>query len=119
MQEQRSACPDPSRSSRQRSPRRDRKPAKGFRPFKFGRDHGFILNDGVWEKPHDPAFIANVSVEETKAALAAAGIPNEVVPIPFNVTSWTKDLGIFVFQSLIESASSNSEKSARWREPAP
>ena len=37
-------------------------------------------------KPHDPAFIANVSVEETKAALAAAGIANEVLPIPFNVT---------------------------------
>jgi len=28
-------------------------------------------------------------------------------------------LGHFVFQSLIESASSNSEKRARWREPAP
>jgi hypothetical protein len=27
-----------------------------------------------------------VSVEETKAALAAAGIANEVLPIPFNVT---------------------------------
>jgi glyoxylase-like metal-dependent hydrolase (beta-lactamase superfamily II) len=59
---------------------------KGFRPFKFGAAQGFILNDGVWEKPHDPAFIANVSVEETKAALAAAGIANEVVPIPFNIT---------------------------------
>ena len=59
---------------------------KGFRPFKFGEVDGFILNDGVWEKPHDPAFIKNVSVEETKAALAAAGIANEVVPIPFNVT---------------------------------
>src|SRR4030081_341351 len=59
---------------------------KGFRSFKFGKNHGFILNDGVWEKPHDPNFIANVSVEETKAALAAAGIANEVVPIPFNIT---------------------------------
>ena len=59
---------------------------KGFRPFKFGNVNGFILNDGVWEKPHDPAFIANVSVEETKAALAAAAISNEVVPIPFNIT---------------------------------
>jgi glyoxylase-like metal-dependent hydrolase (beta-lactamase superfamily II) len=59
---------------------------KGFRSFKFGTNHGFILNDGVWEKTHDPAFIQNVSVEETKAALAAAGIPNEVLPIPFNIT---------------------------------
>jgi glyoxylase-like metal-dependent hydrolase (beta-lactamase superfamily II) len=37
-------------------------------------------------KPHDPAFIKNASVEETMAALAAAGIANEVVPIPFNIT---------------------------------
>jgi len=59
---------------------------KGFRPFTFGQVDGFILNDGVWEKPHDPAFIENVSVEETKAALAAAGIANEIVPIPFNIT---------------------------------
>ena len=51
-------------------------PGKGFRPFKFGKVDGFILNDGVWEKPHDPSFIANVSVEETKAVLAAAGIAN-------------------------------------------
>src|SRR6476659_3831234 len=58
---------------------------QGLRPFKFGKVHGFILNDGVWKKPHDPAFIENVSVEETKAALAAAGIANEVVPIPFNI----------------------------------
>ncbi len=59
---------------------------KGFRPFKFDKVQGFILNDGVWEKPHDPAFIKNASVEETMAALAAAGIANEVVPIPFNIT---------------------------------
>src|SRR6266436_7535464 len=58
----------------------------GSRQGLFGKIHGFILNDGVWEKPHDPAFIENVSVEETKAALAAAGIANEVVPIPFNIT---------------------------------
>jgi hypothetical protein len=51
---------------------------KGFRPFNFGTNQGFVLNDGVWEKPHDPAFIQNVSVEETKAALAAAGIANDV-----------------------------------------
>src|SRR5438309_5083593 len=57
---------------------------KGFRSFKFGKVQGFILNDGVWEKPHDPSFIKNASVEETKAALAAAGIANKVVPIPFN-----------------------------------
>jgi glyoxylase-like metal-dependent hydrolase (beta-lactamase superfamily II) len=59
---------------------------KGFRAFKFDKVQGFILNDGVWEKPHDPSFIKNASVEETKAALAAAGIENEVVPIPFNIT---------------------------------
>ena len=59
---------------------------KGFRPFKFGTNQRFILNDGVWEKPHDPAFNQNVSVEETKAARAAAGIPNEARPILFDIT---------------------------------
>jgi hypothetical protein len=41
-----------------------------------------------------------------------------VVPRPPASSSWTKDVGIFVFQSLIGSALSNSEKRARWREPA-
>ena len=43
------------------------------------------IYDGIWRKPHDPAFIANASVDETKAALANAGLPTEFMPIPFTV----------------------------------
>lgn len=46
-------------------------------------------------------------------------VGKDIAPRPPASSSWTKDLGIFVFQSLIESASSNSEKRVRWREPAP
>jgi glyoxylase-like metal-dependent hydrolase (beta-lactamase superfamily II) len=35
------------------------------------------------EKAHDPAFIRNATIDETKAALAAAGLPTEFVPIPY------------------------------------
>src|SRR5580658_9496282 len=41
--------------------------------------------DGIWRKPHDPAFIKNASVEETKAALANAGLTTEFMPIPLTV----------------------------------
>ena len=44
------------------------------------------LYDGTWEKPHDPAFIKNASVDETKAGLKAAGLTEAYVPIPFTVT---------------------------------
>jgi glyoxylase-like metal-dependent hydrolase (beta-lactamase superfamily II) len=43
------------------------------------------LYDGIWRKPHDPAFIKNASVDETKEALAKANLPNEFVPIPLTV----------------------------------
>ena len=43
------------------------------------------LYDGIWEKPHDPAFIANASVEDVKAAMVKAGLPADFVSIPFTV----------------------------------
>src|SRR5439155_24184251 len=43
------------------------------------------LYDGIWRKPHDPTFIKNASLEETKAALAKAGLTTEFVPIPLTV----------------------------------
>jgi glyoxylase-like metal-dependent hydrolase (beta-lactamase superfamily II) len=43
------------------------------------------LYDGIWEKPHDPAFIKNASVEDTKAALASAGLSTDFVSIPLTV----------------------------------
>jgi len=56
---------------------------QGFHRYKVGTIEVTALYDGVWEKAHDPAFIANATVDETKAALAAAGLPTEFVPIPF------------------------------------
>src|SRR3977135_1057603 len=43
----------------------------GFKKYKVGDIEVFSLYDGVWEKPHDEAFIKGANVEETKAALQA------------------------------------------------
>jgi glyoxylase-like metal-dependent hydrolase (beta-lactamase superfamily II) len=59
---------------------------KGFLTFKVGDVEVTQLYDGIWEKAHDPAFIKQATVEETKSALRAAGLPDAHVPIPFTVT---------------------------------
>jgi len=59
---------------------------KGFVKFKVGDIQVTQIYDGVWEKPHDPGFIKNASVDDTKAALKAAGQTEEFVPITFTVT---------------------------------
>jgi glyoxylase-like metal-dependent hydrolase (beta-lactamase superfamily II) len=56
---------------------------QGFHSYRVGSIEVTALSDGYWEKPHDPNFIAGVSVEQTKAALAAAGQATDFVPIPF------------------------------------
>jgi glyoxylase-like metal-dependent hydrolase (beta-lactamase superfamily II) len=56
---------------------------QGFHRYRVGTIEVTALSDGVWEKAHDPNFIKNASVDETKAALMAAGLPHEFVPIPF------------------------------------
>jgi glyoxylase-like metal-dependent hydrolase (beta-lactamase superfamily II) len=43
------------------------------------------LYDGIWEKPHDPAFIKNASVEETKEALGKSSLTTDFVSIPLTV----------------------------------
>jgi glyoxylase-like metal-dependent hydrolase (beta-lactamase superfamily II) len=60
-------------------------PAVGFHRYKIGSVEITALYDGIWRKPHDPAFIKNASVEETKQALAAAGQVTEYMPIPLTV----------------------------------
>jgi len=45
------------------------------------------LFDGIWQKAHDPKFIRNATVDETKAALRAGGLTDAHVPIPFTVTA--------------------------------
>lgn len=59
---------------------------KGFHAFKVGEIEVITLYDGIWEKAHDKGFIRNASIEDTKAALTAAGISDAHVPIPFTVT---------------------------------
>src|SRR5467141_3828682 len=60
-------------------------PAKPFVTYKVGAAEVTAIYDGIWEKPHDPAFIANASVEDVKAAMVKAGLPADFVSIPFTV----------------------------------
>jgi glyoxylase-like metal-dependent hydrolase (beta-lactamase superfamily II) len=60
-------------------------PTTGFYKYKVGSVEVTAVYDGIWRKPHDPTFIKNASVEETKAALARAGLTTEFMPIPLTV----------------------------------
>jgi glyoxylase-like metal-dependent hydrolase (beta-lactamase superfamily II) len=60
-------------------------PAKPFVTYKVGSAEVTAIYDGIWEKPHDPAFIANASVDDVKAAMVKAGLPADFVSIPFTV----------------------------------
>jgi glyoxylase-like metal-dependent hydrolase (beta-lactamase superfamily II) len=58
-------------------------PGTPFYKYKVGGFECTAVYDGIWEKPHDPAFFKNASVDDVKAALRAAGETDEFVPIPF------------------------------------
>lgn len=60
-------------------------PTVGFYKYKVGSIEVTAVYDGIWRKPHDPSFIKDVSVDETKAALAKAGLTTEFMPIPLTV----------------------------------
>jgi glyoxylase-like metal-dependent hydrolase (beta-lactamase superfamily II) len=60
-------------------------PTVGFRRYKVGSIEVTAVYDGIWRKPHDPAFIKGVSIDETKAALAKASLPTSFMPIPLTV----------------------------------
>src|SRR5258708_11763185 len=60
-------------------------PVHGVYKYKVGSIDVTAVYDGIWRKPHDPTFIKNASVEETKAALAKAGLTPEFMPIPLTV----------------------------------
>jgi glyoxylase-like metal-dependent hydrolase (beta-lactamase superfamily II) len=64
-------------------------PQPGFHKYKVGDIEVTALYDGIWEKPHDPAFIRNASVEQTREALAKAGQTTEFVPVPLTVVVLT------------------------------
>jgi len=60
-------------------------PAKPFVTYKVGAAEVTAIYDGIWEKAHDPAFIANASVDDVKAAMVKAGFSPDFVSIPFTV----------------------------------
>ena len=55
--------------------------------FKVGDVEVIQMYDGVWQKAHDPKFIRNATVDETKAALRARGLTDAHVPVTFTVTA--------------------------------
>jgi glyoxylase-like metal-dependent hydrolase (beta-lactamase superfamily II) len=66
-----------------------RTPETGFHKYRIGSVEVTAIYDGMWAKPHDPSFIRNASIDETKEALAKAGLPTEFVSIPLTVTVLT------------------------------
>ena len=60
-------------------------PAVGFHKYKVGSAEVTAIYDGIFEKPHDPAFFKNASVDETKAALVKGGLTPDFVSIPITV----------------------------------
>ena len=60
-------------------------PAVGFYKYKVGAAEVTAIYDGIFEKPHDPGFFKNASVDETKAALVKGGLPPDFVSIPITV----------------------------------
>ena len=60
-------------------------PVPPFVKYKIGSAEVTAVYDGIWEKPHDPAFIANASLDDVKSAMLKAGLPADFVSIPFTV----------------------------------
>jgi glyoxylase-like metal-dependent hydrolase (beta-lactamase superfamily II) len=73
--------------------------AKGYAKFKVGDWNVTTIYDGLWEKAHDPKFIGNATVDETKAALKASGLSDAFVPVTFTVTVVEKGGQTIMFDS--------------------
>ena len=58
---------------------------KGFKTFKVGDIQMTTVYDGIVDRPNAAGFIKNASVDEVKAALKAAGLPENNVPNSFVV----------------------------------
>ena len=58
---------------------------KHFR-FRLGDIEVIQLFDGEVLVPHNPNFIVNASIDETKAALSAADLPDDAIPLCYTIT---------------------------------
>ena len=57
-----------------------------FHKFKVGDVEVTTVFDGQVFRDHAPTFIRNASVDDTKAALKAAGMPDDRVPNTYTIT---------------------------------
>jgi glyoxylase-like metal-dependent hydrolase (beta-lactamase superfamily II) len=57
-----------------------------FHRFKVGDIEVTQVLDGAIERDHNAAFVRNASIDDVKAALKAAGLPDDKVPNPYTVT---------------------------------
>lgn len=71
----------------------------GFHAFQVGEIAMTAIYDGVWERAHDETFIKGVTIEQTKAALEAAGLRSDVVEIPFSVMAARIGGGVVLFDA--------------------
>jgi glyoxylase-like metal-dependent hydrolase (beta-lactamase superfamily II) len=67
--------------------------------FKIGDIEVIQMYDGIWEKPHDPGFAKNASLDDVKAALRAGGLTDAHVPITFTVTAVRVGSRLVLFDS--------------------
>jgi glyoxylase-like metal-dependent hydrolase (beta-lactamase superfamily II) len=58
----------------------------GFHRFKIGDIEVTQVFDGAIMRDHNPGFIKNASVDDQKAALKAAGLPDDKMPNTYTIT---------------------------------
>ena len=59
---------------------------KGFVKFKIGDIEVTQIYDGIWNRELQDGFIKNQMLDDVKGALKAAGLAENIVPIPFTIT---------------------------------
>src|SRR5262245_22696838 len=56
---------------------------KGFVKFKVGDVEVTQIYDGIWNRELQDGFVKNTALTDVQAALKAAGLAENIVPIPF------------------------------------
>ena len=57
--------------------------------FKVGDVEVTQIYDGIWNRELQDGFVKNAALADVQAALKAAGLAENIVPIPFTVTAVT------------------------------